>query len=77
MKIIGENIHIMSPKVKEAIANRDAKFFQESALRQGRRRTWVVDLNVGPQKKLGHEILPWLVEVVQAVVDVPTVPGHH
>ena len=32
---------------------------------------WAVDLNVGPQKKLGDEILPWLVEAVQAVVDVP------
>jgi 5-methyltetrahydrofolate corrinoid/iron sulfur protein methyltransferase len=71
MKIIGENIHIMSPKVKEAIANRDAKFFQESALKQVAAGAWAVDLNVGPQKKLGHEILPWLVEVVQAVVDVP------
>ena len=32
---------------------------------------WAVDLNIGPQKKLGHEILPWLVEAVQEVVDVP------
>ncbi|MCX6027945.1 MAG: dihydropteroate synthase [Chloroflexi bacterium] len=71
MKIIGENIHIMSPKVKEALANRDLKFFQESALRQVAAGAWAVDLNIGPQKKLGHEILPWLVEGVQAVVDVP------
>jgi len=71
MKIIGENIHIMSPKVKEAIANRDAAFFQESARKQVAAGAWAVDLNVGPQKKLGHEILPWLVEAVQAVVDVP------
>ena len=71
MKIIGENIHIMSPKVKEAIANRDAKFFQESALKQVAAGAWAVDLNIGPQKKLGHEILPWLVEAVQEVVDVP------
>ncbi len=71
MKIIGENIHILSPKVKEALANRDLKFFQESALRQVAAGAWAVDLNIGPQKKRGHEILPWLVEGVQAVVDVP------
>ncbi len=71
MKIIGENIHILSPKVKEALANRDLKFFQESALRQVAAGAWAVDLNIGPQKKLGHEILPWLVEGVQEVVDVP------
>jgi len=31
----------------------------------------VVDLNIGPQKKHGYEILPWLAKVVQEVVDVP------
>ena len=71
MRIIGENIHILSPKVKEAIANRDRKFFQESAIRQVEAGAWALDLNVGPQKKLGHEILPWLVDAVQEVVDVP------
>lgn len=71
MKIIGENIHILSPKVKEALANRDRRFFQESAVRQVEAGAWALDLNVGPQKKAGHEILPWLVEAVQEVVDVP------
>ncbi len=71
MKIIGENIHILSPRVKEALANRDRVFFQESALKQVAAGAWAVDLNIGPQKKLGHEILPWLVEAVQEVVDVP------
>ena len=71
MRIIGENIHILSPKVKEAIANRDRRYFQESAVRQVEAGAWAVDLNIGPQKKLGHEILPWLVEAVQEVVDVP------
>lgn len=71
MRIIGENIHIMSPRVKEAIANRDRVFFQEAALKQVAAGAWAVDLNIGPQKKLGHEILPWLVEAVQEVVDVP------
>ncbi len=71
MRIIGENIHILSPKVKEAIANRDRAFFQDSATRQVAAGAWAIDLNIGPQKKLGHEILPWLVEAVQEVVDVP------
>jgi 5-methyltetrahydrofolate corrinoid/iron sulfur protein methyltransferase len=30
-----------------------------------------LDLNIGPQKKAGHEIMPWLVDAVQEVVDVP------
>lgn len=71
LQIIGENIHIISPKVKEALANRDAEFFQDLARRQVEHGAVALDLNIGPQKKLGHEILPWLVETVQAVVDVP------
>ena len=71
MYIIGENIHIISPRVKDALANRDAKFFQDLAVRLVEAGASAVDLNIGPQKKQGHEILPWLVEVVEKVVDVP------
>lgn len=30
-----------------------------------------MDLNLGPRKKDGEEIFPWMVEIVEAVVDVP------
>lgn len=73
MYIIGENIHIISPKVKEAVANRDEEFFKASALMQVEHGVSAVDLNIGPQKKRGHEILPWLVQVTESVVDVPLV----
>jgi 5-methyltetrahydrofolate corrinoid/iron sulfur protein methyltransferase len=73
MYIIGENIHIISPRVKKAIAERDEKFFQDTAVRMVDAGADAVDLNIGPQKKHGHEILPWLVEVVEKVVDVPLV----
>jgi 5-methyltetrahydrofolate corrinoid/iron sulfur protein methyltransferase len=73
MYIIGENIHIISPKVKDAVAERDAKFFQDMAVRMVDAGADAVDLNIGPQKKHGHEILPWLVETVEEVVDVPLV----
>jgi len=73
MYIIGENIHIISPRVKKAVADRDAKFFQDLAARMVDAGADAVDLNVGPQKKYGHEILPWLVEIVEEVVDVPLV----
>jgi 5-methyltetrahydrofolate corrinoid/iron sulfur protein methyltransferase len=73
MYIIGENIHIISPSVKKAIAERDAKFFQDLAVRMVDAGANAVDLNIGPQKKRGHEILPWLVETVEEVVDVPLV----
>lgn len=71
MYIIGENIHIISQKVKEAIAERDIKFFQDLAVKQVEAGADALDLNIGPQKKAGHEIMPWLVKGVQEVVDVP------
>ena len=71
MLIIGENIHIIAPPVKAAIEARDAKPIQEMALAQVGAGAGIVDLNIGPQKKRGHEIMPWIVEAVQEVTDVP------
>lgn len=71
MYIIGENIHIISPRVKNAIAEKDARFFQDLAVAQVEAGANALDLNIGPQKKAGHEIMPWLVDVIQEVVDVP------
>ena len=71
MKIIGENIHIISTQVKNAVADRDIKFFQDLAVKQIEAGAQALDLNIGPQKKAGHEIMPWLVKGIQEVVDVP------
>ncbi len=71
MRIIGENIHIISPRVKAAIAEHDIRFFQDLAVRQVDAGADIVDLNIGPQKKAGCEIMPWLVKGIQEVVDVP------
>jgi len=73
MYIIGENLHIIAPSVKRAIADKDTAFVQDLAVRMVEAGASAVDLNIGPQKKRGHEILPWLVEVVEQVVDVPLV----
>src|SRR5512139_1072679 len=71
MYILGENIHIISEKVKEALAIKDARFFQELAVKQVEAGAQALDLNLGPRKKDGEVVFPWMVETVQAVVDVP------
>jgi 5-methyltetrahydrofolate corrinoid/iron sulfur protein methyltransferase len=68
MYIIGENIHIVSPKVKEAIAARNGAFFVDLARKQVQNGAQALDLNVGPQKKAGPEVMSWLVDVVQEAV---------
>jgi 5-methyltetrahydrofolate corrinoid/iron sulfur protein methyltransferase len=71
MLIIGENIHIISEKVKEALTNRDREFFMDLAVRQVEAGAKAVDINLGPRKKDWAEVFPWIVETVEAVVDVP------
>jgi 5-methyltetrahydrofolate corrinoid/iron sulfur protein methyltransferase len=71
MHIIGENIHIVSDKVKEALAARDATFFQELAAAQVEAGASALDLNLGPRKKDWEEVFPWMVQTVEAAVDVP------
>ena len=71
MFIIGENIHIISDKVKAALKEKDAKFFQDLAARQVESGAQALDLNLGPRKKDWEEIFPWMVETVESVVDVP------
>ena len=65
MLLIGENIHIISPKVKEAIVARDGAFFVNLARKQKESGANVLDLNIGPQKKAGPEVMDWLVDCVQ------------
>ncbi|MBI5082965.1 MAG: dihydropteroate synthase, partial [Chloroflexi bacterium] len=65
MLLIGENIHIISPKVKEAIAARDGAFFVNLARKQKESGANALDLNIGPQKKAGPEVMDWLVDCVQ------------
>jgi cobalamin-dependent methionine synthase I len=71
MYIIGENIHILSEKVKEAIKVKDAKFFQDLAVRQVEAGAQALDLNLGPRKADWMDMFPWIVKTVEAVVDVP------
>ncbi len=71
MYIIGENIHIISEKVKQALSSRDREFFQDLAVKQVEAGAQALDLNLGPRKKDGEEVFPWMVETVESVVDVP------
>ncbi|MBN1453438.1 MAG: dihydropteroate synthase [Anaerolineales bacterium] len=71
MYIIGENIHILSDKVKEALTNRDREFFMDLAVRQVEAGAKAIDVNLGPRKKDWAEVFPWIIETIETVVDVP------
>jgi 5-methyltetrahydrofolate corrinoid/iron sulfur protein methyltransferase len=71
MKLIGENLNIMSVKYGKALKGRDPKPLQELALQQAEAGMDWIDLNIGPAGKTGVELMEWLVPVVHEVVDLP------
>ncbi|MCJ7701989.1 MAG: dihydropteroate synthase [Anaerolineales bacterium] len=71
MYIIGENIHIISQAVKDALRERDREFFMEIALKQAEAGAKAIDINLGPRKKDWEEVFPWMVQTIETVVDLP------
>lgn len=71
MILFGESLNVMVTKIGRAFKERDPKPIQEEVLRQKEMGMDYIDINLGPAKKDGHELMPWVVEVVQDVVDLP------
>jgi 5-methyltetrahydrofolate corrinoid/iron sulfur protein methyltransferase len=71
MIIIGELINGMYKDVARAIANREADIIQHLALEQVKDGASILDVNIGPYSKDPVLEMRWLVETIQAVVEVP------
>jgi len=71
MLIIGEKINGTLKKTAAAIAGRDAGFIQDLACRQAEAGAHYLDVNAGTAAGREPEDLVWLIETVQAVVDLP------
>ena len=69
MLLIGESLNVISRKIGRAFKERDPKPIQEEALFQREKGMDYIDINLGPAKKDGHELMPWVVQTVQEVVD--------
>jgi 5-methyltetrahydrofolate corrinoid/iron sulfur protein methyltransferase len=69
MLLIGESLNVISKKIGTAFKARDPKPIQEEALFQKKKGMDYIDINLGPAKKDGHELMPWVVQTVQEVVD--------
>ncbi|HBT96955.1 MAG TPA: dihydropteroate synthase [Desulfobulbaceae bacterium] len=72
MILFGESLNVMSKKIGAAFKERNAKPIQEEALEQKEKGMDYIDINLGPAKKDGKELMPWVCQVVQEVVpDLP------
>lgn len=64
MLLIGENIHVISKTVQNALLSRDEKFVLDLIKKQ--RHMDYIDLNVGPAKNAMEGVLPWLCDLVES-----------
>jgi len=68
---IGEEIQVISTKVRKAIEERNKEPIQEMAMAQVEAGADALEVNIGPQKKKGPDVMEWMVDTIQEVVDVP------
>jgi len=71
MIIVGELINTSRKTIGQAVLNQDAAFIQKVAKAQADAGADYIDVNAGTFVEKEIEHLPWLVETVQAAVDLP------
>ena len=71
MILIGENINIMSQTIGPALRGRTPKPIQELARAEAEAGVDYIDLNIGPARKAGDELMEWVVKTVQEVTNLP------
>ncbi|MDD5757452.1 MAG: dihydropteroate synthase [Desulfobulbaceae bacterium] len=71
IKPIAESINIMGNRSGTAMKARNVGPVQEMAREESKAGAAFLDLNIGPARKDGVELMPWVVEAVQSVVDTP------
>jgi len=69
MFIIGESLNVISTKIGRAFKERDSIPIQEEAKKQKELGADFIDINLGPARKGGPELMEWVVKTVQEVVD--------
>jgi cobalamin-dependent methionine synthase I len=71
MILIGESINVVSKTIGPAMKERNPKPIQELARAQTEAGADYLDINIGPARKAGSELMEWIVNTVQAVTRLP------
>jgi len=69
--LIAENMNVMSKKIKTAMAARDPRPIQDLARAETEAGVDYIDINLGPARKGGPELMEWMVRTIQEVTDIP------
>lgn len=68
---IAESINIMSKTIGPAMQEKNPKPIQEMAIAEAEAGAAFLDVNIGPARKGGAEMMAWLVRTIHEVVDLP------
>ena len=71
MILVGENINIISKTIGPALKERNPEPIQKMAKAEAAASMDYLDLNIGPARKAGDELMSWLVNTIQEVTDKP------
>ena len=71
MILIAENMNVMSQSIGAALKERLLEPIQSLARAETVASVDYLDLNIGPARKTGAELMPWLVKTVQEVSHLP------
>ncbi len=71
MILVGESLNVMSKTIGPALKSRELKPIQKMAAAQHEAGMDYLDLNIGPAKRAGAELMEWLVKAVQEAADLP------
>jgi 5-methyltetrahydrofolate corrinoid/iron sulfur protein methyltransferase len=72
MKLIGENLNVIKTVIGKAFKDRNPEPIQKMALEEKAAGMDWIDINLGPARKGGPELMEWVVKTVQEVVtDIP------
>ncbi|WPD23484.1 MAG: dihydropteroate synthase [Candidatus Electrothrix scaldis] len=71
VKAIAESINIMGNRSGSAMKERIQGPIQEMAKEETAAGASYLDLNIGPARKDGTELMPWVVQTVEEAVDTP------
>ena len=71
MLLVGENLNVMVKKIGTAMKEKDPKPIQELAIAEAKAGADYIDINLGPARKGGGELMEWIIKIVQEVVDTP------
>jgi len=71
MKLIGENLNIVSKTYGPALKERNAGPIQDLVKAQAKAGMDYIDINIGPARKEGDKFMEWVVKTVQEVTAIP------